>query len=230
VLYELRRYEVMPGKMPSLVERFADFTVPNWAKVGFRLSGFWTPDIGVPSTELVYMLAWESLDERTHKFETWRKAPGREERWAASEKDGPLVRRVHNMLLEPTSFCQIDRGVPLGDPADGRDPYIFELRQYEAMPGKLRNVVRRFGEFTSDRFALHGFRQVGYWTPVIGGHSHMLIYMLAWESHDERAKKFGAFRADPERERVFNESEKGGQIVERVSTAFLRPASFSPLK
>ncbi|HEX3247558.1 MAG TPA: NIPSNAP family protein, partial [Chloroflexota bacterium] len=83
MLYELRRYEVMPGKMPDLVERFADFTVPSWGKLGFRLVGFWTPDIGVPSTELVYILAWESLDERTQKFETWRKAPGREERWAA---------------------------------------------------------------------------------------------------------------------------------------------------
>jgi len=230
MLYELRRYEVMPGKLPTLTERFADFTVPKWSGVGFRLVGFWTPDIGVPSTELTYMLAWESLEERKEKFETWHATPGRAERWAASEKDGPLVKRVHNMLLEPTAFCQVDRKVPVGDPIEGRAPYIFELRQYEAMPGKLRNVVRRFGDFTSDRFAHFGFRQVGYWTPVIGGHSHMLNYMLAWESHDERAKKFAAFRADPERERVFSESEKDGQIVERVSTAFMRPSAFSPLR
>ncbi|MFN0072693.1 MAG: NIPSNAP family protein [Chloroflexota bacterium] len=230
MLYELRRYEVTPGKMPALLERFADFTVPKWGGVGFRLVGFWTPDIGGPSNELTYMLGWESLEERSQKFETWHAAPGRAERWAESEKDGPLVKRVHNMLLQPTAFSQLDRGIPHGPSPEGRAPYLFELRTYEAMPGKLRNIVRRFGDFTADRFAHHGFRQVGYWTPVIGGHSHMLIYMLAWESHEERTKKFGEFRVDPERARVFDESEKDGQLVERVSTALLRPAAFSPIR
>ena len=220
----------MPGKLPALTERFADFTVPKWSGVGFRLVGFWTPDIGVPSTELTYMLAWESLEERKEKFDTWHAAPGRAERWAASEKDGPLVKRVHNMLLEPTAFCQVDRKVPVGDPIEGRAPYIFRA---SSVRGHARKTTTTW--CAGWRFHVRSIRAFriptgGLLDAVIGGHSHMLIYMLAWESHDERAKKFAAFRADPERERVFNESEKDGQIVERVNTAFLRPAPFSPLR
>ena len=34
---------------------------------------------------------------------------------------------------------------------------LYELRTYEAMPGKLPNVVRRFGDFTAQAFERHGF-------------------------------------------------------------------------
>jgi hypothetical protein len=31
VLYELRKYDVMPGKGPTLLDRFGEFTVPKSA-------------------------------------------------------------------------------------------------------------------------------------------------------------------------------------------------------
>src|SRR5262245_16288021 len=37
VLYELRRYDVMPGRMPRLLDRFGSFTTKKWAERGFRL-------------------------------------------------------------------------------------------------------------------------------------------------------------------------------------------------
>ena len=30
MLYELRRYDVMSGKLPALVDRFGSFTVSRW--------------------------------------------------------------------------------------------------------------------------------------------------------------------------------------------------------
>lgn len=231
MLYEFRRYEVTPGKLPALLDRFGSFTVPKWsAEYGFKLVGFWTPDIGLPSSELIYILGWESLEEREQKFHTWHAAPERAAKWAETEQDGTLVQRVHTMLLQPTPYCQYENGIAHGPTAEGRAPFLFELRTYEAMPGRTRDIVARFGNFTVDRFAQHGFRQVGYWTPLFGGHSHMLIYMLAWESHEERSRKFAAFRDDPERQRVFAESEKNGQLVQKVNTALLRPAAFSPIR
>ena len=107
---------------------------------------------------------------------------------------------------------------------------IYELRIYDAMPGKRPDLVRRFGDFTVDCFAKHGFRQIGYWMPIMGGDNHQLIYMLAWESLDERITKFDTFLKDPERVRVFAESEKNGPIVEQVTTTILRPTAFSPMQ
>jgi len=42
--------------------------------------------------------------------------------------------------------------------------------------------------------------------------------------------KFDAFAKDPERSRVFGESEKNGPIVEQVKVTLLRPTAFSPMK
>ena len=75
-----------------------------------------------------------------------------------------------------------------------------------------------------------GFRQVGYWLNRMGGNDHQLVYMLAWESLNERVAKFDTFAKDPDRARVFGESEKNGPIVEQVTTTILRPTAFSPMK
>ena len=98
---------------------------------------------------------------------------------------------------------------------------LYELRTYEAVPGKLSAIVDRFGDYTVKAFERHGFHVVGFWTPQMGGYNNQLIYMLAWESYEERERCFAAFRADPERARVFAESEKDGPIIERVHNVML---------
>jgi hypothetical protein len=230
MLYELRKYEVMPGRMPALLDRFATFTTLKWKEYDVRLTGFWTPDIGGHNHQLIYILAWNSLEERFKNFGAWQASPERAKKWAETEANGPLVRRVDNSLHEPTGFSQLDNGTPYGPDASGRSPYYFELREYDSVPGKLPNLVKRFGGFTIDCFKKYGFRQVGYWTPLIAGSNQRLTYMLAWESHEERIKGFKTFRADPDRQRVFAESEKDGVLVERVTSTMLEPTPFSPMK
>ena len=230
MLYELRRYDVVSGKLPALLERFGTFTVEKWKQHGFRLVGFWTPLLGEKSNQVVYMWAWESVEERTSRMAPWRADPERAKKWAESEKDGPLVKRVYNQLMDPTAYSQLDKGERYGPDAATRNPYLFELREYQAMPGKIVNVAERFGGFTCEAFKKHGFRQVGYWLNRIGGNDHQLVYMLAWESLDERVNRFDTFAKDPDRARVFGESEKNGPIVEQVTTTILRPTAFSPMK
>lgn len=230
MLYELRRYDVMPGKLPALVDRFGSFTVNKWKEYGFRLIGFWTPLMGEKSNQVTYIWGWESYEERTQKNAAWRADPARAQKWAETEKDGPLVKRVYNQLMEPTSYSQLDRGEAYGPDASSRKPYFFELREYQATPGKINNITERFGGFTCEAFKKHGFRQVGYWHNRMGGNDHVLTYLLAWESLDERVSKFDTFAKDPERARVFAESEKNGPIVEQVTVTMLRPTPFSPMK
>ena len=230
MLYELRKYEVMPGKRPALLDRFGGFTVHKWKDYGFRLVGFCTPDVGSFNNQVIYIWGWESLEERMKKWSAWQADPERARVWEESEKDGPLVRRVNNLLMQPTDFSPLDTGTPYGPDAAGRRPYFFELREYDAMPGKLPALVHRFGSFTHGRFKQHGFRQVGYWTPFMGGHNHQLVYMLAWESYEERTRCFDAFRVDPERQRVFAESERDGILVERTVNIMMEPTAFSPMK
>ena len=104
---------------------------------------------------------------------------------------------------------------------------IYEMRTYEAMPGKLRALVVRFADVTHPLFVEHGFRPVGYWTEAVGD-NNKLHYMLAWEDDAERKAKWGAFRDDPERARAFAESEKDGLLVAKITNRIWEPTAFSP--
>lgn len=230
MLYELRTYDVVPGKQPALLDRFGSFTVQRWPDYGIRLVGFWTPDMGVTNNQIKYMWAWESFEERSQKLGAWQSSAERAAKWAETERDGPLVKRISNVLLEPTPFSPLDNGEPYGPSVDQRKPYLFELRQYEAVPGRRGDLVRRFSEHTVHYFKKHGYRQVAYWEPVIGPSNQLLIYMLAWESYEERAQCDEAFQKDPDKERAFQTSLANGPILERAENMMLRPTAFSPMR
>jgi hypothetical protein len=107
MIYELRIYQPIPGKMAKLQARFADHTVPIWEKHGIRPLGFWTTLIGESSNELTYILPWASLADREARWTAfqndlaWHKA--RDE----SERDGPIVASIKNQLLTPTAVSAL---------------------------------------------------------------------------------------------------------------------------
>lgn len=106
---------------------------------------------------------------------------------------------------------------------------IYELRIYEAMPGKLQALNHRFANFTLSAWRKRGWKVVGFWTETIGT-SNQLIYMLGFENLAEREKKFAEFLADPEWNRVRAESEKEGPLVARIRNTILQPTPYSPLQ
>jgi hypothetical protein len=46
MIYELRIYQCVPGRLPVLLKRFEDHTLKIWEKHGIRQAGFWTVLIG----------------------------------------------------------------------------------------------------------------------------------------------------------------------------------------
>jgi len=104
MIYELRIYHSVPGRLPALIARFQNDTVRIWGKLGIRQAGFWTTLIGESSHELTYMLAWENLAEREKRWTAFLADPEWIAVSAESEKDGPLVQNIRNQLLVPTEF------------------------------------------------------------------------------------------------------------------------------
>jgi len=64
MIYEMRIYTCMPGRLPDLLRRFETVTLAMWEKHGIRQAGFWTTLIGADNNDLTYLLQWESLAER----------------------------------------------------------------------------------------------------------------------------------------------------------------------
>lgn len=103
MIYELRHYEVMPGKLPELNKRFENVTVPLFVKCGFKVVGFWTAEVGT-SGVLTYMLGFDDMAHREKAWNDFRADPERAKAFADSEKDGPLVARINNTILRPTAY------------------------------------------------------------------------------------------------------------------------------
>jgi NIPSNAP len=107
---------------------------------------------------------------------------------------------------------------------------LHELRIYQAMPGRLPDLNRRFETITIKLWEKHGIRPVGFWTTVIGESNHALYYLLEWESLAEREKKFNAFSTDPEWLAKRAETEKNGPLVQHLSNSILQPTAYSKMR
>jgi hypothetical protein len=107
MIYELRVYSCVPGRLPDLLKRFEGATLAIWARHGIRQAGFWTTLIGPSSHDLTYMLAWESMAEREAKWTTFQADPEWIQKRAASEANGPILANVASSFLQPTSFSVV---------------------------------------------------------------------------------------------------------------------------
>ncbi len=103
MIYELRTYDTVPGKLPALNERFAKHTCGFFKKHGIHIVGFWTEEIGA-SNRLVYMLGFDSLADREKKWGAFQGDPGWHKVRAGAEEDGPINALVNNRILRPTNY------------------------------------------------------------------------------------------------------------------------------
>ena len=68
MIYELRIYHCMPGRLPDLLDRFNTITLKIWKKYGIEQAGFWTTLVGTSNQDLTYLLKWKSLADREDKW------------------------------------------------------------------------------------------------------------------------------------------------------------------
>ncbi|HEY4226012.1 MAG TPA: NIPSNAP family protein [Pseudolysinimonas sp.] len=107
MIYELRVYTALPGRMPALLSRFDKVTLGFWEKYGIRQAGFFTTTIGPNSQDLTYLLAWESLAEREQKWNAFQADPDWVAARSASEADGQIVANIATSILTPTAFSTV---------------------------------------------------------------------------------------------------------------------------
>ena len=107
MIYELRIYRCVPGRLPALLKRFETITLDLWKRHGIRQAGFWTTVVGESNQDLYYLLAWESLAEREKKWNAFIVDPEWLAKRAETEREGQIVASVSNQLLQPTAFSSV---------------------------------------------------------------------------------------------------------------------------
>jgi hypothetical protein len=105
MLYEVRTYRAVPGRMPELMRRFKNRALALFEQHGLDLVFIGQTQIGDDSlNEIVYVLRHPSYDEM---FRRWASFIADEE-WnalrAETEADGALVASVHRTIVTSDFF------------------------------------------------------------------------------------------------------------------------------
>ena len=78
-------------------------------KHGMQLVGFWTPQADQPGHDdtLVYLLAFPSREAAAAAWKGFGADPAWKKAKEESEKDGPIVKEVKSVYLDPTDYSAI---------------------------------------------------------------------------------------------------------------------------
>jgi hypothetical protein len=107
MIYELRVYRCLPGRLPALLNRFQNTTLKLWDKHGIKQAGFFTTLIGESNQELTYLLVWDSMADRETKWNAFQYDPDWISARAKTEERGQIVGNIVSQLLAPTTFSAL---------------------------------------------------------------------------------------------------------------------------
>jgi hypothetical protein len=105
VIYEVREYTTVPGRMPALVKRFREHTLGLFARHGMECTFISLTELGDNSTnELVYVMRFDDYADMAGKWAAFMSDPEWREVKQASEADGPIVAGIRRRVLNPAAF------------------------------------------------------------------------------------------------------------------------------
>jgi len=108
---------------------------------------------------------------------------------------------------------------------------VFELRTYTTLPGRLDALHARFRDHTIRLFEKHGMTNIGYFSPQDSPLAeNTLIYVIAHDSREAAKGNWGAFVDDPEWQRVAEESQRDGRIVEKIDSIYMDATDYSQIR
>lgn len=224
-LFELRAYQVAPGRLDALHDRFRDHSLALFAKHGIEPLGFWVTEEEEP--QLVYLLAFDDKKAMDRAWAGFRADADWQVARAASIEDGEIVVKIESTLLRLTDYSPVLAREAIAPPR------TFEFRIYRARKGRLNDLDTRFRKATMDLFAKHGATNLVYFHIEDGelGGDFTLVYLLAHDSREARNSTIEAFRADPDWHHAREESEAaaGGSLTEEggVSIQLMAPTDYS---
>jgi hypothetical protein len=108
-VFELRTYFTHDGRLGALNKRFRDHTCRLFQKHGMELIGFWTPQDEKDGKDgkLVYLLAFPSREAAKASWKAFQEDPEWQKARKESELDGPIVKKVESVFLDPTDYSLI---------------------------------------------------------------------------------------------------------------------------
>lgn len=104
MIYELRVYTAVPGRLSDVSARFRNYTDRLFTKHGFKAVGYWTNLIGPSNQQLIYLLEWRDMAHLEQAWAAFKADPEWLAVKAETEKNGQIVENVASSILQPTDY------------------------------------------------------------------------------------------------------------------------------
>jgi NIPSNAP len=130
-------------------------------------------------------------------------------------------------------------GITWGYAQEQTFPGVYELRIYQAEPGKRDALAARFATRTAAIYERNGITNVGFWIPQQSDKElgidvdNTFIYMLGFPSMAEREKRLKGRASDPEFRQVVIEGERNPatKLIRKAHTVLIVPSGrYSAIK
>ncbi|MED1792108.1 NIPSNAP family protein [Brevibacillus nitrificans] len=105
MLYELRIYDVVPGRMQALLDRFQNDAISIFERHGMKVTNFWV-DADESKNRLYYVLEHPNLEIRNQNYDRFRNDPEWIEIRRVTEIEGPLVAKQESIFMKNASFFE----------------------------------------------------------------------------------------------------------------------------
>jgi hypothetical protein len=211
MIYELRTYTLKPGTLAEVVKNASTISRAIRKDDYGKLEGYWFTDIG-PLNQVMHLWSYADLEERARR----RAALAENERWNTEYR--PLIRphlvRQDIRLLNPVA----------GPVAPASAPNVYELRNYRARPGAVRDWVDLIMKYMPlrERYS----RMVGMWITE-AGQPNEACHIWAYRDLNHRAQVRADVGRDPEWQVFLRES---APLLDEMTSTVMLPAPHSPLQ
>ncbi|MFF2479703.1 NIPSNAP family protein [Paenibacillus sp. NPDC058071] len=103
MLYELRIYYILPGKMKIIQDRFRDHVIQLFMNHNMKITHFWE-DSDDGNNRLYYVVEHENMEMRNLNYDRFRNDPVWIEVKRVSELDGALIEKQESIFMKDVSF------------------------------------------------------------------------------------------------------------------------------
>ncbi|KHJ74477.1 MULTISPECIES: NIPSNAP family protein [Rhodococcus] len=105
MIYEIREYVAVPGKLSAIIDLFTNHTARMFKRYDMELISAGHTLIGEHSFgELVYTVRFANLAELENKWSQMLADPEWQQAFAAAESDGPLIRTMRRRVIDGSSI------------------------------------------------------------------------------------------------------------------------------
>lgn len=191
--WELRLYEMLPARLPDMLHQLAVEIPPLFAQAGVPVPlGLWDCFAGPQTDTLVYLLHWDTLDQR---MAAWGRFYGNPVWWRQYEDahgGAQMLERSHVLVLHASPAW-----TPAAAGADAAPAGLHELRMVELHPGAPEEAHRALAATDIAFLAARGARLLGLFDTCVGDRLPQAVALLAWPDAATREAASLALADDP---------------------------------